>query len=46
MNPKVTVIIPVYNREDLVGETIQSVLGQDFKDFELILVNDSSTGNS
>jgi len=39
---KVTVLVPVYNRERFVGEAIESVLGQDFADFELLLVDDGS----
>jgi glycosyltransferase involved in cell wall biosynthesis len=35
--------MPVYNRERFVGESIESVLGQDFRDFELLLVDDGST---
>ncbi len=42
-NPKVTVVIPAYNHEQYVGETIQSVLDQTFQDFELIIINDGST---
>jgi glycosyltransferase involved in cell wall biosynthesis len=44
--PFFTVIIPVYNRSDLVGESIESVLAQEFKDFELIVVDDGSTDDS
>jgi GT2 family glycosyltransferase len=41
--PKVTVLIPVFNRERLVDEAIRSVIEQDFQDFELLLVDDGST---
>jgi GalNAc5-diNAcBac-PP-undecaprenol beta-1,3-glucosyltransferase len=44
--PLFSIITPVYNRADLVGETIDSVLKLDFKDFEYILVDDKSTDNS
>lgn len=43
MNPKVTVLMPVFNRERFAGEAIRSVLEQDFDDFELLLVDDGST---
>jgi glycosyltransferase involved in cell wall biosynthesis len=45
-SPFFTVIVPVYNRADLVGETIESVLSQKYADFELILVDDGSQDNS
>ena len=40
--PKVTVIIPAYNAEKYICEAIDSVLGQTFRDFELIVLNDCS----
>jgi glycosyltransferase involved in cell wall biosynthesis len=43
---RVSVLMPVYNREDLVGETIESILRQDFSDFEFIIINDGSTDNT
>jgi glycosyltransferase involved in cell wall biosynthesis len=44
--PKVSVIIPTYNLSGLVGQAIQSVLGQSVADFELIIVDDGSTDNT
>jgi len=43
MKPRVTVLIPVFNREKFVDEAIRSVIAQDFDDFELLLVDDGST---
>ena len=40
--PRVSVIIPAYNRETLVARAIDSVLAQTFPDFELIVVDDAS----
>ena len=41
--PKVSVIIPTYNRLSMVKEAVDSVLKQNFEDFELIVVDDGST---
>lgn len=42
-NPLISVIIPTYNRLELLRETVQSVRNQTFHDFELIVVNDGSS---
>ncbi|MGH7786049.1 MAG: glycosyltransferase family 2 protein [Candidatus Binatia bacterium] len=43
MEPKVTVIIPAYNRERYIGEAVASVLAQTAGDLELLVVDDGST---
>ena len=45
-NPKVSILIPVYNREILIGDCIQSALEQTFTDFEIVLVDNASTDNT
>lgn len=40
--PTISVIVPAYNAEKTIGETIESVLAQTYADFELIIVNDGS----
>src|ERR1035437_4317043 len=44
--PLVSVVIPSYNHEKFVSQAIESVLGQDFDDLELIIVDDASTDTS
>lgn len=44
--PKISVVVPVYNGEKYLGECIDSILRQTFRDFELILLDDGSPDNS
>ncbi len=44
--PKVSIIIPVYNAEKYIGRCIESIINQEFRDFELLLVNDGSKDSS
>lgn len=37
------IIIPLYNKEEFIQQTLQSVFNQDFKDFNVLIVNDAST---
>jgi len=41
--PKVSVIIPVYNGQEFIAATLETVFSQTFTDFEVIVVNDGST---
>ena len=43
---KVSVIVPVYNTRGYLARCIESILGQSFSDFELLLVDDGSTDGS
>ena len=44
--PFFSVVIPVYNKANFLAKTLQSVIDQKFKDFEIIIVNDGSTDKS
>lgn len=44
--PKVTAFMPVFNGEKYLREAIDSILGQTFKDFEFLIINDGSTDDS
>ncbi|MDX2359898.1 MAG: glycosyltransferase family A protein [Crocinitomicaceae bacterium] len=44
--PKFSIILPTYNRADFLGETIDSVINQQFIDWELLIIDDGSTDNS
>lgn len=46
LEPKISIIIPFFNSELTLSRAVNSVISQDFKDWELILVNDGSTDNS
>ena len=46
MSPTVSIIVPVYNAQRTVGRCIDSILGQEYTDFELLLVDDGSTDSS
>lgn len=46
MNPLISIIIPNYNRENLIGETLDSIVAQTYNNWECIVVDDGSTDNS
>lgn len=46
MRPMVSIIVPVYNAEQYLRRCVDSILNQEYTDFELLLVNDGSTDAS
>lgn len=46
MNPILSIIIPCYNQESVIAETLQSVLSQTIDNWECIIVNDGSTDDT
>jgi glycosyltransferase involved in cell wall biosynthesis len=46
VNPKITVLMPVYNGQRYLAEAIESILVQTFTDFEFLVINDGSTDSS
>ena len=46
MSPSVSIIVPVYNAEKTLGRCVESILGQEFSDLEVLLVDDGSTDGS
>ncbi|HBK7124119.1 glycosyltransferase, partial [Enterococcus faecium] len=43
---RISIIVPVYNVEKYLKKCVDSILGQTFTDFELLLIDDGSTDNS
>lgn len=46
MSPKVSIVLPTYNGEKYIEESIKSIINQTFHDWELIIVDDCSTDNT
>lgn len=46
MNPKISVVMAVYNQERFLREAIASILAQTYKNFEFIIIDDGSTDNT
>jgi glycosyltransferase involved in cell wall biosynthesis len=45
-NPEISVVIPTYNRSEILQRAINSIISQIFQDWELIIVDDCSTDNT
>ena len=46
MNPTVSIIVPVYNAEATISRCIESIINQEYRDFELLLIDDGSIDSS
>ncbi|MGM0874227.1 MAG: glycosyltransferase family 2 protein [Bacillota bacterium] len=46
MKPKISIIVPIYNVENYLGRCLDSLLNQEFRDIEVIAINDGSTDAS
>lgn len=46
LNPKISIIIPVYNSEQYLNKCLDSILNQNYKNFEVVLINDGSKDRS
>lgn len=46
MQPKISIIIPVYNSSSYLERCLQSVADQDLKEIEILVIDDASTDNS
>lgn len=46
MDKKITVVVPVYNVEKYLSKCLESILAQNFDNYEVVIVNDGSTDNS
>ena len=46
MEKKVSIILPAYNCQETIENAIESVISQDYKNWELIIIDDGSTDNT
>ena len=44
--PRISVVVPFYNNEDLLGDCLQSIAAQTFTDLEVVMVDDGSSDGS
>ena len=45
-NPLVSILIPLYNAEEYLSDTLESIIEQTYKNIEIIIVDDASTDNT
>ena len=45
-NPKISIIVPVYNLENYIEKTLEQLISQTYKNLEIIVIDDGSTDNS
>ncbi|WP_081455911.1 glycosyltransferase family 2 protein [Loigolactobacillus coryniformis] len=46
MNPKVSIIVPVYNLENYITETLKTILNQSYTNLEIIIIDDCSSDDT
>lgn len=46
MRPKISIIVPVYNKEDYLAECLDSITGQSLREIEILVIDDGSTDSS
>lgn len=46
MNMEITIAIPVYNASKYIQKSLYSAINQDFKDFEILIIDNKSTDNT
>ena len=46
LQPEISVIVPIYNAEAYLAQCVESILAQEYRNFELVLINDGSTDSS
>ena len=46
MSPQLSILLPVFNGADYLEQQVVSILGQSYEDFELLAVDDGSSGSS
>ena len=44
--PKISIVVPVYNKDRILDKSISSIIAQTYKNFEIIIINDGSSDNS